>query len=73
VWSNMPDGGLHSPSSFLAIKTPDPPAPEIQSPVRIVVKMARPSAFCMTFSGIFLSTLCLPFGTPSVAGLSSSA
>jgi hypothetical protein len=44
----MPDGGDQEPSGVLATKTPDPPAPETQSPVRIVVKMARPLAFLIT-------------------------
>jgi len=44
----MPEGGDQEPSEVLATKTPEPPAPETQSPVRIVVKMARPFAFLMT-------------------------
>jgi hypothetical protein len=44
----MPEGGDQEPSEVLATRTPEPPAPETQSPVRIVVKMARPFAFLMT-------------------------
>jgi hypothetical protein len=61
----IPDGADQDPSSVLATKTPEPPAPEIQSPVRIVVKMARPTAFSMTLWGIFFRTFCAFFGPAS--------
>lgn len=45
----MPDGGDQLPSAVRPTKMPDPPAPETHSPVRIVVKMASPFAFRMTY------------------------
>jgi hypothetical protein len=48
----MPEGGDQLPSGVLATKTPEPPAPEIQRPVRMVVKMARPFAFLMTYNDV---------------------
>jgi hypothetical protein len=56
VWIKIPEGGDQDPSSFLAINTPEPPAPETQSPVRMTVKIARPTQFWITFCGIFTST-----------------
>lgn len=57
VCSSIPDGGDHVPSAIRATRMPLPPAPEYQSPARMVVKMASPFAFRMMVSGIFLITL----------------
>jgi hypothetical protein len=45
----IPEGGDHVPSSFLAISTPEPPAPDTHNPVRITVNTARPTQFWITF------------------------
>lgn len=72
VCNMIPEGGLQSPFSCRATITPEPLAPDNHNPVRIVVKIANPTAFCITFCGMFFSTLCLPLGTSTVDGRSSS-
>ncbi len=57
MWTRKLDGGDQSPFGSRAITMPDPPAPEMWSPVRNVVKMASPLAFWMTLGGIFKSAL----------------
>lgn len=69
VWIKIPDGGPQFPSSLRAMRTPDPPAPDTQRPVRITVKIARPTQFWITFWGILTSTLGLFLGPGEVGGL----
>ncbi len=76
VCTKIPEGGDQDPSGSLAIRTPLPPAPETQSPVRMTVKIARPTQFLMTFCGILTKTLggCFgplgAFGSVAMAGCS---
>jgi hypothetical protein len=68
VWMRRPLGGDQLPSGRREIKTPEPPAPETHRPVRIVVKIAKATAFLMTLGGILTSTFGFPFG-PSLGAV----
>jgi len=58
VCNNIPDGGDHVPSAFLAMRMPEPPDPDIQRPDRMQEKMARPTASCNIRGGIFFRPSC---------------